>query len=688
MKNRLINEQSPYLLQHATNPVDWFPWSDEAFVMAKREDKPVFLSIGYSTCHWCHVMAHESFENDSIAKLMNDTFISIKVDREERPDIDNIYMKVCQMMTGSGGWPLTIVMTPDKEPFFAATYIPPANRQGRAGMPDLIKAIKVAWQKDREKISETVERVIQALDQERTEPGHKIQIRALAEVTKDWFSNRFDEKNGGFGSAPKFPSPHNLIFLLRYSKFFEDKQTAEMVYKTLEKMRSGGIYDHIGFGFHRYSTDKIWKLPHFEKMLYDQAMLIFAYTEAYQKLDPVDPRRGLFHSTVEEIISYIGRDMTADSGGFYSAEDADSEGIEGKFYVWDYEEIKSILDDREIQFLTENFGVRENGNFSDEATQNSSVLNILHVTEGINELLNKNYTTSEHWENIRKKLFDFRKKRVHPGKDDKILTDWNGLAFGAIALAGRVFERSDWLAMAEANAKFLLDEMRDTNGNLIHRYKEGVKGIKGFIDDYAFVIWGMIELYASTLKVLYLKEAFALLSRANDQFWDPEKGGYFFSGSENERMISTIKDLYDGAIPSGNSVMLNNLLRLFHYSGKIEYRNQAETPVQSFNREIDQQPGAYTHLLTGLMTYDFPVRELVISGESESMTSILQKLESWTDPNLFIIWRNKENADTLAELAPFTSQQETVDELTYYLCEDHTCNLPTNDIEIIRKKII
>ena len=685
--NRLIKEKSPYLLQHAENPVDWYPWGEEAFQKAKKEDKPIFLSIGYSTCHWCHVMAHESFEDEEIAAMLNNTFICIKVDREERPDIDNVYMKVCQMMTGSGGWPLTIVMTPGQKPFFAATYIPPVSRYGRMGMPDLIRAIDNAWKNDRKKITGSVAKIMEALNQENLSPEKDIDPGELATKTNKWLSQRFDEENGGFGSAPKFPSPHNLIFLLRYGYFSHEKKAQEMVFKTLEKMRYGGIYDHIGYGFHRYSTDKIWKLPHFEKMLYDQAMLLFAYTEAYQNLADDDPRKDLFSRTIEEIITYVKRDLTADNGGFYSAEDADSEGKEGKFYVWKTEELKDLLTEEEFDLVVGYFKVSPDGNFAEEPTKEETGDNVFHASEDLLSFAGKRDLDAKLWTSIREKLFQYREKRIHPGKDDKILTDWNGLMLGSIAMAARVFEREDWLDMAKQSSEFLTREMRQNDGGLFHRYRQGEKGISGFIDDYAFVIWGLIELYASTLEVEYLHQAIALIRQADDRFWERENGGYFFSGDQNEKLISETKDLYDGAIPSGNSVMLNNLLSVYHLTGDVTYRTKIDELVRTFGNEVSRQPGAYTQFMTGLLWLDHPAKELVISGESEKIQDYLKQITSNYRPDLFLLWRNNINAEKLSEIAPFTENQISQDGLTFYLCEDHACNLPTNNFDDILGKL-
>ncbi len=442
--NRLINETSPYLLQHSNNPVDWYPWCDEAFQKAADEDKPVFLSIGYSTCHWCHVMEKESFEDEEVADLMNNVFVSIKVDREERPDIDHIYMMVCQMMTGSGGWPLSIIMTPDRKPFFAGTYFPKENRYGRIGFKELIRSIDNVWKTKRNDIIESADDITNYLKQIYRKDSAANITEEIVDKAFDHFAKRFDDQYGGFGSSPKFPSPHNLMFLLRYWKKTGNQLALEMVTKTLTNMRMGGIYDHVGFGFHRYSTDKEWLVPHFEKMLYDQAMLIIIYSEAYTATGNCE-----FNKTAEEIIEYLLRDMDADNGGFYSAEDADSEGEEGKFYVWTKSELLDILGTEDADFATRLFNTTETGNFLEESTKKYNGTNILHLKKPLMNLSEDLGITYDELnlkiESIRKKLYDYRKNRILPFKDDKILLDWNALMIAALSIAGRSFNNKKYI---------------------------------------------------------------------------------------------------------------------------------------------------------------------------------------------------------------------------------------------------
>ena len=470
--NRLAQEKSPYLLQHASNPVDWYPWGDEAFEKAKQGDKPVFLSIGYSTCHWCHVMAHESFENPKIAALMNDAFINIKVDREERPDIDSLYMAVAQMMTGSGGWPLTILMTPNKRPFFVATYIPPESRFGRIGMTELVPELSRMWKQEREHLDTITENIQRSLEASVTGTIGAELDEGVLEMVYDHLVERFDQKYGGFGFRPKFPSPHNLLFLLRYWKRSGSTEALQMVETTLHAMRHGGLFDHVGYGFHRYSTDSKWLLPHFEKMLYDQATLTHAYTEAYQAT-----KNPTYADTVHEILTYVQRDLTSPEGGFYSAEDADSEGEEGKFYVWTEEEVRQILPPDEAELFLEIYNFKPDGNFLEEATGKRLGTNIPHLKQTLEAEAKARKTSLKtlkiQLEEARQQLFKAREKRVHPYKDDKILADWNGLMIAGFAKAARVFGEAKYSETAKTAAEFVLTHMRNDYSRLFHRFRNG-----------------------------------------------------------------------------------------------------------------------------------------------------------------------------------------------------------------------
>jgi len=508
--NRLFHEKSPYLLQHAYNPVNWYPWGDEAFKEAKKRDKPIFLSIGYSTCHWCHVMEHESFTDQEVADLMNEAFINIKVDREERPDIDGVYMAVSQMLTGGGGWPLTIIMTPDRKPFYSATYIPKENRFNVVGMLDLVPQITNYWETQRERMMGIGDNVASSLSTRGSGGGEDL-TESVLDTGFMLLEDRYDDEYGGLGDAPKFPSPHNLLFLLRYWKRTEKKQALVMVENTLQKMSRGGIFDHVGYGFHRYSTDREWLVPHFEKMLYDQAMLLMVYTEAYQATGKEE-----YEETAEQIIAYVLRDLTSTYGGFYSAEDADSEGEEGKFYVWTVDELQRIAGDEDQDVLVY-LGVKPGGNYLDEATKEKTGTNILHVA-GDNPPVN--------FEAVKNRLFEERERRERPLLDDKILTDWNGLMIAALSKAARAFQVKEYAEEAVRSAEFLLGNMWDGD-ELLHRYREGEAQIGGFLDDYAFMVWGLIELYQATHEKRFLDEARRINEVMMDMFADHEWGFYF-----------------------------------------------------------------------------------------------------------------------------------------------------------------
>ncbi|MCP5063314.1 MAG: thioredoxin domain-containing protein, partial [Ignavibacteriae bacterium] len=560
--NRLINEKSPYLLQHAHNPVNWFPWGEEAFEKARKENKPIFLSVGYSTCHWCHVMEHESFDDEEVANLMNKHFVSIKVDREERPDIDNIYMSVCQMMTGSGGWPLTVVLRPDKKPFFAGTYFPKHSRQGRIGMLDLVAQLANGWKTKRTEIDKSAEEITQYLNVQSAPNISGKLSEDILDKAFNIFNKRFDQQYGGFGNGRKFPSPHNLLFLLRYWNKSGNETALNMVTKTLTEMRKGGIFDHVGFGFHRYSTESNWFLPHFEKMLYDQAMLLLAYTEAYQAT-----KNELFKQTAEEIIEYITRDMTSPEGGFYSAEDADSEGKEGKFYVWNKKEVLDILGKEDGEWFSNIYNLTDKGTYHEESSGKATGQNIPFLSQTFDDLVNNLQLSKSEVQNkfhtVRAKLFDVRKKRIHPYKDDKILTDWNGLMIAALAKAGKSFDQPKYIALAEKSVGFIFSKLVDGDGKLLHRFRDKEAGIKAQIDDYSFLIWGLLELYESTFEINHLEKAIDLTEVLLADLWDKKNNsGFYFMGEGGEELIARPKEFYDGAIPSGNSVMYSNLLRL------------------------------------------------------------------------------------------------------------------------------
>ena len=679
--NRLAKESSPYLLQHKNNPVDWYPWGDEAFQKALELNRPIFLSIGYSTCHWCHVMEEESFEDEQVAQLLNDNFISIKVDREERPEIDHLYMTVCQVMTGKGGWPLTIIMTPDKYPFFAGTYFPKKGRMGRPGMIELLPAISDAWVNKKDELIQSANQIKKYLiDSNNKELGDQLNQTILT-TTNSQFINRYDKTHGGFGTKPKFPSPHNLIYLLRYHNMSGDKTSLLMVEKTLQEMRLGGIFDHVGFGFHRYSTDTEWILPHFEKMLYDQAMLTLAYTEAYQIT-----YNQLYKDTAEEILYYVQRNMTDKRGGFYSAEDADSEGEEGLFYLWTIDEIKNILSNVESELLINTYGLNKEGNYDDEATGNRTEKNILYLKEPINNIELKNRLNQ-----IIKKLYQARKKRIHPLKDDKILTDWNGLMIAAYAKAGDVFNSDDYIQQAEKSAQFILKNLTDNNGRLLKRYRNGNAGVDAHLDDYAFFIWGLLELYEATFNVTYLAEAIQLSNIMVDEFWDVTNGGFFLGSESSEKLIVRAKTGYDGAMPSGNSVAAMNCSKLNRITGETKWAEISDKIFITFSNEIQKTPSGYASMVNAFLFNTDNPKEIVIvgSGKDSDTISAIEKIKSEYVPNKVIIFKDTDDElNKLSPLAKWTVTQETIDEkTTYYICQDFACKIPTTDLDLALKFI-
>jgi uncharacterized protein YyaL (SSP411 family) len=682
--NHLQNEKSPYLLQHAENPVDWYPWGEDAFQKAKMEDKPIFLSIGYATCHWCHVMELESFEDEKVAALLNETFVCIKVDREERPDVDDVYMTVCQMVTGSGGWPLTIMMTVDKTPFFAATYIPKENRYGRPGMLQLIPKVKKLWDNQRNELLNNANKISDALSQiSEFKPGIDLR-RELLDEAFEMLNRNYDPYYGGFGNFPKFPTSHNLLFLLRYWNRTENPKPLEMVENTLQKMRWGGVYDQLGFGFHRYSTDREWLLPHFEKMLYDQALIAMAYTEAFQATG-----KDFYKTIAEEIFTYVLRDMTDSKGGFYSAEDADSEGEEGKFYVWTINEIDKVLEKTEAELIKELFNIKQDGNFKDESTQQKSGSNILHLNKSLSEIATDlkmdKEVLSKKIESARKKLFAVRKKRIHPLKDDKILTDWNGLMIAALAKASRAFGKKTYAEAAEKATDFILRYLMDGDNNLMHRYREEEVAIKGYLDDYAFLIWGLLELYEATFNELYLEKAIALNNLVIEHFWDDKDLGFFFTADDAEELLIRKKSIYDGAVPSGNSVMMLNLIKLGRLTGCVEYENFANSIGKAFSTTVTRNAAAYALLFSA---FDFavgPSYEIVFVADNsqQKFNAMVDCLYSKYVPNKVVIYKNLKNKNSkISEMASFTNDMSSIDgKPTAYICKNFQCELPTTDID-------
>ena len=679
--NHLKDEKSPYLIQHAQNPVDWYPWGDEAFKKAKKENKPVFLSIGYSTCHWCHVMAHESFENPDVASLINRVFVAVKVDREERPDIDGIYMTACQIMTGTGGWPLTIIMTPDKKPFFAGTYFPPESGFGAIGLKDLILNVQDIWTDNQEEALNSGEQIYNALQEvSKTRKGEELGEKVL-EKTYDELSKVFDDENGGFGDFQKFPTPHNLMFLLRYWKRTGNKHSLMMVTKTLDSMAMGGIYDHLGFGFHRYSVDKFWLIPHFEKMLYDQALIAMAYTEAYQATG-----KSAYKKTAEEIYQYILRDMKSPEGGFYSAEDADSEGVEGKFYVWTAEDIDKVLENDEAEFAKTVFNINENGNFNDgySKVSNKNILHIKHDIEELSELLGLGQDQIvEKIENVRLKLYHERETRVHPHKDDKILTDWNGLMIASMAKASQVFSDKKYYDTASSAADFILEKMC-SDGKLMHRYRKNDAGITGNLDDYSFMIWGLLELYTAYFDIKYLKSAVKLNNTLLEHFWDDMDGGFYFTADYAEKVLMREKKTYDSATPSGNSVEILNLIKIARLTEDPELEAKVVKMESTFAENIKRAVTGHTQFINAVDFKVGPSFEVVMVGEPDAHDTIkmLNALNEHYLPNKVLILKDSNNPGDADSIAESIEYKKSIDgKATAHVCAAGSCKIPTTSVD-------
>ena len=675
--NRLIKEKSPYLLQHAYNPVDWYSWSSEAFERAKAEDKPLFVSIGYSTCHWCHVMEKECFDDDQVAKLMNQTFVCIKVDREERPDLDAAYMAVCQAMGRNCGWPLNVIMSPDKNPFFVASYIPKENRYGTVGMLSLVPQIGEIW-RTRKAEMESIGKELkeQITVQIPTETNNQLDKSALDDAYDQLFL-RFDKENGGFGRAPKFPSPHNLLFLLRYAQRTKDKTASMMVEKTLRAMRLGGIFDQVGLGFHRYSTDAQWLVPHFEKMLYDQALLSLAYLEAFQALG--SPK---FMVTAKETLEYVLRDLASPEGGFYSAEDADSEGEEGKFYLWTFDEVKQAVGE-DADLAIKLFGVKAEGNFF-ESPNSKKGKNILHLALPLEQVAAESNLTMDalisKLAKITNTLFQVRERRIHPAKDDKILVDWNGLMITALARANQVLGNPKYLQAATKTADFILELMKTPEGKLYHRYAKGEKAVNGFLDDYAYLVYGLIELYEASFDEKYLQSSLDLTKTMVKQFWDEKNGGFFFTTKSEDDSVPRLKQTYDGAVPSGNSVALHNMLRLARLSGESSFEVYSTKLLEAFSEEIKEQPLGHTFMLVALdfvLGHAFNVVLVGAPGDSDIVEMIAALRKNYS-PNLTVtIW----TSERAKPAVPGVFYEKIDGKPTAYICRDQTCMPPTNSIE-------
>jgi uncharacterized protein YyaL (SSP411 family) len=702
--NRLAKEKSPYLLQHAHNPVDWFPWGEEAFAKARSEDKPIFLSIGYSTCHWCHVMAQESFENPQIAAILNKHFVAIKVDREERPDVDHIYMQAVLAMTASGGWPLSVFLTPDGKPFSGGTYFPPESRWGKPGFSEILTSVRDLWTHDRAKAIHSARAMTEALgqteDRQKSEGSAPLDEETLQEAFRI-YQRSFDEAFAGFGSAPKFPMAHNLSFLLRYWKRTQETKALVMVEKTLQAMAEGGIYDHLGGGFHRYATDRIWQVPHFEKMLYDQAMMARVYLEAYQVTG-----KTVYAQVAREVLEYVLRDMRDRQGGFYCAQDADSldPGMaetmtlhsphetkkEGAYYLWSYDEIVNILGEKAAAVFGHYYGLEQKGNIVHDPHQEFGAKNIIWVRSSLKATAERFQMTVGEVQDILKQakaqLLTVRSKRPRPHLDDKILVDWNGLMISTLALASQVLEDPRYEQAAEQAAQFIFKRLRRSDGRLLHRFRDGEAGILGTLDDYAFFIHGLLDLYEVTFKIGYLREARQLTTEMIRLFWDQGRGGFYLTGVDGEKLLMRPREVYDGAIPSGNSVAAHNLLRLSRMTLEEEGEAKAAALMKAFSKEVNQGPAGYAQLLMALDFALGPSKEIMIVGDREDplFEKMIKILYQNFLPNRVIVQRPVEEAaaEEWVALIPFFKKKTAFGgKATAYVCENYTCKKPTNDLK-------
>ena len=679
MPNRLINETSPYLLQHAYNPVDWYPWGTEALERAKGENKPILLSVGYSACHWCHVMERESFENAQIAALMNDSFVCIKVDREERPDIDSIYMTAVQAMTGRGGWPMTVFLTPDGRPFYGGTYFPPEDGHGIPGFPRVLRSIAETYKNRRSEVLLSTDKLLQQIQRATSAtPSFEPLTAEVLSVAYRSMVGQFDDQHGGVGMQPKFPQPMTYEFLLRYHLRTGDRKALGMVELTLDQMASGGIYDQLGGGFHRYSTDMFWLVPHFEKMLYDNALLVRLYLHAYQVT-----RKPLYRRIAEETLDYVTREMMDPPGGFYSAQDADSEGEEGKFFIWRPEEVIHLLGKRDAEIFNKYFDVTVRGNFEGHS--------ILHVSEepapfaqrtqmsesDLQELLNRS----------RSRLMEVREARIRPERDDKILTSWNGLMLAAYAEAAAVLDRADYAAIAEDNAGFILDHLR-ADGRLLRTYKDGQSKLNGYLEDYAFIINGLLALHEATFSARWLKAAISLADSAVELFWDETSGQFYDTGRDHEELIVRPRDVSDNAIPSGSSMIADVLLRLAVITGDREYERKATAAIRSVRELMVQFPTGAGHWLCALDFYLSEAKEIVIVGDRlESGTQALasEVYRSFLPNRVFIGLRPDDGP--VGDLLLAKDRNKIDGHATAYVCQKYVCQLPVTEPAALARQL-
>jgi len=674
--NRLSRETSPYLLQHAHNPVDWYPWGEEAFEKARSENKPILLSIGYSACHWCHVMEHESFENEKIAALMNELFVNIKVDREERPDLDEIYMNAVQMLTGRGGWPMTMFLTPDRKPFYGGTYFPPQDRQGMPGFLRILTAVSQAYRERPQDVEKSVSEILNALQRmaKSQETSQSFSASILADGAEQ-VARAYDADNGGLGQAPKFPNAGVYELFLRHYSRSNNERFLEMVVHTLTKMAQGGIYDHLGGGFHRYSVDAKWLVPHFEKMLYDNAQLLRIYAHAYTLT-----REPLFKSVIEETLGYLLREMFHPQGGFYSTQDADSEGDEGKFFVWTGEEINRLLGEADGEIFCRMYDVGEPGNFDGK-----SILHpILTVDQASKFFRKESSEIQDLVANAKRKLFVEREKRIKPFRDEKIITAWNGLMLSGLAEAIKIIDNPAALDAARKTVEFIFTKMfRDDF--LLHSYKDGQAKLLGYLDDYAFLAVGLLDLYEAMFERSYLDRAIQLTDIMLREFWDERDGGFFFTGKSHEQLISRAKPIFDASIPSGNAMATQLLLRLNHFTGKDQYRASAEKILRSYYDAMESQPFGFAHMLCALDLYLQGAKEIVIVGNPDeaAVRKFIDEINSIYLPNKVIL--TVRPGASLSQISPLLEGKTALDgKPTVYVCENSTCSAPVTSAAELR----
>ena len=678
--NRLIHETSPYLLQHAHNPVDWYPWSDEAFAKAKQEDKPVLLSIGYSACHWCHVMERESFENEQIAQLMNALFINIKVDREERPDLDEIYMNAVQMLTGRGGWPMTMFLTPDRQPFYGGTYFPPEDRHGMPGFPRILRGVAQAYRDKPDDIQKSVEQILSALKRmsHSEDHEHAFTPEAIGKAAEQ-IASAYDAENGGLGQAPKFPNPGVYELFLRQHHHTRAERFLDMVTQTVTRMALGGIYDHLGGGFHRYSVDEKWLVPHFEKMLYDNAQLVRTLALLYRATG-----KEFFKGVMEETLDYLIREMLHSEGGFYSTQDADSEGEEGKFFVWSRIEVDQILGEEDGEIFCRIYDVTASGNFEGK--------NILHPILTVAQAAGLFKKTPDQIETIitqaKQKLFAARETREKPFRDEKIITSWNGLMLSGLAEALKISAKPSFLPAANRTIQLIFTKMF-SDGLLLHTYKDGKAKQLGFLDDYAFLAVGLLDFYEATLDRSALDRALELTQVMVREFWDPSEGGFFYTGNSHEQLISRAKSVFDASVPSGSAKATELLLRLYHFTGKEDFLGKAETVLRSYSHVMESQPFGFAHMLCALDFYLRKPKDIVLVGKPDDprISELLAIINSIYLPDITLQLVTPDQP--LDKVSPVLAGKTQInDTATAYVCHNYTCSAPVTQPEEFKSLLL